>query len=420
MKLKTWASTDVGRRRRENEDSFLLAPDLGLVAVADGMGGVERGDVASQLACEVLQESLAGRRDLLDDYRREPSPERRRVVLEVLEDAVQQACQQVHEAATALASGGRMGTTLDALLVLNSTAFIAHVGDGRIYLSRGRELHPLTEDHTLVSDKLKEGVVDTAEAEVVTYRSVITRALGAFPKVRVDTLHFELDVDDLLLLCSDGLHRYIGPRELSFSLAEGLEQDTVTGLVAAANGRGGQDNITVVACSLKADDDTSGAVLPNQQRMEALRRMDLFATCTYRELIAICQFAEQRSARAGAVLFEEGMPGLECFFILKGRVRIEKESTQLTIMGPGSYFGEMSFLDFPRRSASAVVEEDTELLVLHRDQFTMLTKLNANLSAKLSWQLLKKLSRIVRASNERITGDMLSPDPTDVPEDSAT
>ena len=408
MKLITWAATDIGRRRKENEDSFLLAPELGLVAVADGMGGFERGDVASQLACEVLKESITGHRAVLDAYRNAPNPESREAVLDLLQEAVQQACQQVHDAAAAMASGGRMGTTIDALIIIGNTAFIAHVGDGRIYLFRGREIHQLTEDHTLVAEQLKEGVITPEQARHATNRSVITRALGAFAKVLVDTLHFELDVDDRLLLCSDGLHRYIGPRELSFGLIEGINENTATAMVADANSRGGRDNITVVVCSLKEDTTAESDVLPNRERMDALRRVDLFATCTYRELMEICQVAEQRSVHTGAVLFQEGEPGLECFFIQKGRVRIEKEGTLLTTLGPSAYFGEMSFLDFPRRSATAIIEDDTEFLVLHRDRFLLLMKLDANLSAKLSWQLLKKLSRIVRISNTRLAAESIT------------
>jgi hypothetical protein len=305
-----------------------------------------------------------------------------------------------------------MGTTIDVLLVVGSTAFIAHVGDGRIFLFRGREIHQLTEDHTLVAEQVKEGIITPEQARHATNRSVITRALGAFPRVLVDTLHFELDIDDRLLLCSDGLHRYIGPRELSFSMMANLSEDTVTALVAEANGRGGRDNITVVICSMQADDAVLPDVLPNRERMDALRRTDLFSACTYRELMAVCQVAEQRSVAGGTALFQEGDPGLECFFIQKGRVRIEKEGTVLTTLGAGTYFGEMSFLDFPRRSATAVVEDDTEFLVLHRDRFLLLMKLDANLSAKLSWQLLKKLSRIIRTSNSRITAELTHPDLT--------
>ena len=408
MKLMTWASTDVGRRRKENEDSFLLAPELGLVAVADGMGGFERGDVASQLACEVLKESIAAGRAVLEDYKASPGSDTRDAVLALLQDALQQACRQVHDAASALASGGRMGTTMDALLVLGTTAFIAHVGDGRVYLFRGQEIHQITEDHTLVNQQIKDGEITAEEARRAPNRSVITRALGAFPNVLVDTLHFELDVEDRLLLCSDGLHRYIGPRELSFSMVSGLDEGTTTALVADANGRGGRDNITVVVCSLGEEGDQEPAAVPNRERMDALRRVDLFATCTYRELMAICQVADQRTVRSGSVLFEEGAPGLECFFVQKGRVRIEKEGTLLTTMGPGTYFGEMSFLDFPRRSATAVVEEEAEFLVLHRDHLLLLMKLDANLSAKLSWQLLKKLSRIVRTSNARLASESIT------------
>ena len=405
MRPITWAASDIGRRRKENEDSFLLAPELGLVVVADGMGGFERGDVASQLASEVLKESVAAGREVLEAYRSAPSEQTRSSVTELLQESVQHACRQVHEAASALASGGRMGTTIDVLLVVGSTAFIAHVGDGRIFLFRGREIHQLTEDHTLVAEQLKEGIITPEQARHAPNRSVITRALGAFPRVLVDTLHFELDVDDKLLLCSDGLHRYIGPRELSFSMIAGLSEDTVTALVAEANGRGGRDNITVVVCALQKDDAVAPDVLPNRERMEALRRTDLFSACTYRELMAVCQVAERRSVAAGTTLFHEDDPGLECFFIQKGRVRIEKAGMVLTTLSAGTYFGEMSILDFSRRSATAVVEEDTEFLVLHRDRFLLLMKLDANLSAKLSWQLLKKLSRIIRTSNARLTSE---------------
>jgi protein phosphatase len=374
------------------------------------MGGFERGDVASQLASEVLKESIVAGRSMLDAHRTQPTDQTRGAVLELLQTSVQNACRQVHDAASALASGGRMGTTIDVLLVVGSTAFIAHVGDGRIFLFRGREIHQLTEDHTLVAEQLKEGVITPEQARHAPNRSVITRALGAFPRVLVDTLHFELDIDDRMLLCSDGLHRYIGPRELSFSMMASLSEDTVTSLVAEANGRGGRDNITVVVCSMQADDAVEPDVLPNRERMDALRRTDLFSTCTYRELMSVCQVAEQRSVAEGTALFQEGDPGLECFFIQKGRVRIEKEGMLLTTLGAGTYFGEMSILDFSRRSATAVVEEDTEFLVLHRDRFLLLMKLDANLSAKLSWQLLKKLTRIIRTSNSRITSELTLPD----------
>ena len=143
MRPMTWAATDIGRRRKENEDSFLLEPELGLVVVADGMGGFERGDVASQLASEVLKESMVAGRSVIDAHRTLPTEQTRADVLELLQASVQNACRQVHDAASALASGGRMGTTIDVLLVVGSTAFIAHVGDGRIFLFRGREIHQL-------------------------------------------------------------------------------------------------------------------------------------------------------------------------------------------------------------------------------------------------------------------------------------
>lgn len=406
MKLVSWAATDQGRRRKNNEDCYLLAPEIGLVAVADGMGGFERGDVASQLACNVLKETLIAQKNLLELYQHAPAEDRRLAVMALLQDAVQRACAEVHDAASALAAGGRMGTTLDILLVIGSTAFIAHVGDGRIYLMRGGEAHQLTEDHTLVNEQLKEGVITAEEARRARNRSVITRALGAFPSVLVDTLHFELDPDDMLVLCSDGLHRYVGGRELGFTISEGSGERAASELIDLANQRGGRDNITVVVCGMRDPDEERS--LLNRSRMDALRKVDLLSTCTYRELMEICQSADQKRFPAGQVLFSEGEVGRECFFIERGQVRIEKDGHLLTTLGPGASFGEMSFLDFPQRSATVRVSEDASLLVLHRDRFLQLMRQDADLGAKISWQLLKKLSRIIRTTNEQLVAESVT------------
>ena len=405
MKLASWAATDQGRTRKNNEDCYRIAPELGLAAVADGMGGFERGEVASELACSVLRENLSGRVEVLRAYEGAPNEQNREAVLAVLQNAVQQACSEVHEAASALAAGGRMGTTMDALLVVGRTAFIAHVGDGRIFLYRNGEVHQLTEDHSLVAEQLRDGLITEEQARRARNRSVITRALGAFPSVLVDTLHFQLDADDRIVLCSDGLHRYIGPRELGFVLAEDTGQGVVTELVEMANQRGGRDNITVVVAGLRDADEESSML--NSARMDALRKVDLLATCTYRELMEICEHASQRRFKAEATIFAVGASGMECFFIERGQVRIEKDGVVLATLGPGSSFGEMSFLDFPRRSATAVAAEDVTLLVLHRDRFLQIMRQDSELGAKISWQLLKKLSRIIRQTNEQLVAESI-------------
>ena len=322
-----------------------------------------------------------------------------------IETAVQRACEEVHQAATDIAGdGGRMGCTMDVLVVINTTAFIAHVGDGRIYLLRGNEAHQLTEDHSLVQQQLREGLITAEEARRARFKNVITRALGVFPSVLVDMLQFELDRGDRLLLCTDGLYRYVGLREVGFSLSNEVGEDTVSQLVDLANQRGGRDNITVVLCAADVD-STSEIVAPTRQRMETLRKVDLFQYCTYRELIRVCALAEERVATAGTVLFYEGDPGGECFVVESGSVAVEKAGTRLALHERGGYFGEMSFVEQPRRSADARVLEDSTLLVIRRDRFLQLMRQDSDLAVKLLWQLLGRMTQLLRSTTEKLVGD---------------
>jgi serine/threonine protein phosphatase PrpC/CRP-like cAMP-binding protein len=408
LRLVSWGATDLGRARKVNEDGFMLAPEQGLVAVADGMGGYQRGDVASQLACNVIKESLKTHRHVVDLYRRSPNEATRSAVRTMIDAAMQKACEEVHAAALAITGrGGRMGTTMDLLMLIGRTAFLGHVGDGRIYLLRGGESHLLTRDHSLVQDSAD----GTASVEDSGVRNVITRALGVFPSVLVDSLAFDIDVGDRLVVCTDGLYRYIEADELSEEVTKGSVEQVVDRLVTLANQRGGRDNITVVVCAVEGSSrrETKPATL---QRMEMLRTVDLFQYCTYRELIRVCQVAEQRDIAAGSLLFKEGTVGRECYIIEQGRVSIRKRDVELAVLEVGAYFGEMSFIDMPRRSATAVAVTDTKLLIIRRNQFLQLLKQDSELAAKLMWQLLHKLSRLVRTANQNLVRDASLTDQT--------
>jgi len=410
VKLSTWGASDVGRVRKVNEDAFVLANELGLVAVADGMGGFQRGDVASQVACNVVKETISSKRQVIESYRRAPSNKTRTAVKEMLIAALQRACEEVYEAAVAITGeGGRMGTTMDTLLVIDTTAFIAHVGDGRIYLQRGNEIHQLTEDHSLVQEQLRDGLLTPEQAKRARFKNVITRALGVFPSVLVDALHFELDLGDRLLLCSDGMYRYVGLRELGLAISGDVGDETVTQLIDVCNSRGGRDNISGVLLLCEPESNTE-TVPPTRDMMEVLRKVDMFQYCTYRELIQICSIAEQRQADAGTTLFVEGDPGRECFIIVSGSVAIEKGETLLAILRPGDYFGEMSFIDEPRRSARARILEWTVFFVIDRDRYLQLMKRDSDLAVKLMWQLLQKLSRTLRVTNEMLLNDNVTID----------
>lgn len=410
MEFQFSGATDTGHVRKVNEDAYLILPDISLVAVADGMGGCERGDVAANLACSVLRESVLDQRRFLQDYASSPTTKRLAQVRSVLENAFQRACEEVHRASRAIANTqGHMGTTLDALLIVGKTAFIGHVGDGRVYLHRGKELHALTEDHSLVNQQLKENRITAEEAKRARFKNVVTRALGVYPSVLVDLIHMDVDQGDTFLLCSDGLHHYLGARELGFIVGSTGLFEAPERMVDLANGRGGRDNSTVVLARAGAGPRRESG-FSNAGRLDVLRKVDIFNTCTYRELLALHAMSSELSLPEDHVLFKENDVGRELYILVSGRVAIEKEGTELAQLTPPVYFGEMSFIDQPRRSATARTLESSSFLVIRREHFLQLMKKDSALASKITWRLLHRLSRLLRETNEKLVAESIQLD----------
>jgi PPM family protein phosphatase len=238
VKVRVGARSDVGRVREGNEDSFMVhAP---LFAVADGMGGHQGGEVASQLALETL-----GRLTLEDS--RDTAPN--------LADAVREANRAVLQRASTDPGLHGMGTTLTAVVAGANRVFLAHVGDSRAYLLRDGRLEQLTEDHTVVESLVQEGRLTRQEAEIHPQRSILTRALGVEGDIDVDERSEEVQPGDRILLCSDGLTGMVPEPEIQRILAELDDpQRAADALVDAANDAGGQDNITALVLDMVPDD----------------------------------------------------------------------------------------------------------------------------------------------------------------------
>ena len=221
--------TDTGRRRRHNEDAYVCEPPL--FAVADGMGGAQAGELASNLAAAALR----------DEGSRGGGEER-------VDELIQEANRRVYERQTQDSSATGMGTTMTVALVEDGHVAIGHVGDSRAYLIRDRRLEQLTEDHSLVAELVRSGKLSPEEAEGHPQRSVITRALGTDPDVDVDTFSVETKPGDLFLLCSDGLTAMVDDETILREVERNREDLTAASkaLVKAANKGGGDDNITVV------------------------------------------------------------------------------------------------------------------------------------------------------------------------------
>jgi protein phosphatase len=225
------AVTDPGRKRRRNEDAYILEPPL--FAIADGMGGAQAGEIASRLATAALREGggleTGGEQGIVD--------------------LIQEANRRVYDRSSRDPNTSGMGTTITVALVEDGSVAFGHVGDSRAYLIRDARMEQLTEDHSLVNELLKTGRLSREEAEVHPQRSVITRALGTDPDVDVDTFSVPAQRGDLFLLCSDGLTDMVSEGSI-LSVVERNRNDieaALRALVKAANRGGGQDNITVVA-----------------------------------------------------------------------------------------------------------------------------------------------------------------------------
>jgi PPM family protein phosphatase len=255
---RTVAMTDTGRKRRHNEDVYVLEPPL--FAIADGMGGANAGEVAAGLAAAALRENEEGR-----------GGEQAVVTL------IQEANRRVYERATEDVAASGMGTTMTVALVEDSQVRIGHVGDSRAYLIRDGELEQLTDDHSLVGELVRSGKLAPEDAESHPQRSVITRALGTDPDVDVDTITIETRSGDLFLLCSDGLYSMVG-NERILELVERHRGDldgVAKALIGAANKGGGDDNITIVAFEISgAEDDPAAPAEPDPDEEDTLTEVD--------------------------------------------------------------------------------------------------------------------------------------------------
>jgi protein phosphatase len=247
------ALTDPGRKRRRNEDSFVVEPPL--FVVADGMGGAQAGEVASRLAA-------ASFREFHEADELEPEPR--------LEAIIQEANRRIFDRARHDTGLSGMGTTVTAALLGEDAIAMGHVGDSRAYRVREGELEQLTQDHSLVADLIRSGRLTPEEAEDHPQRSVITRALGTDPDVDVDTFLVEARPGDLFLICSDGLTSMVPEEEILETLRTSPTLDQAAkALVKAANKQGGEDNITVILFRVESGESLEDTLVATNGHGEA-------------------------------------------------------------------------------------------------------------------------------------------------------
>jgi PPM family protein phosphatase len=246
--LEAYGQTDVGRRRKLNEDNFLVATEPGLFAVCDGMGGHNAGEVASKMAIETLQA-------FIEKSHREKEitwPYGLDVNLSFdgnrLKTAIKLANKKVFRAADNREDYTGMGTTAVAALVSENVLTVGSAGDSRCYLLRAGKLTQLTRDDSWVSAALGEGILNSDEIERHPLRNVITKAVGAKETIELDVVEQKLEPGDLALICSDGLHAMLSDDQILATLTPvpATLEEAAGKLIDAANEAGGKDNVSVV------------------------------------------------------------------------------------------------------------------------------------------------------------------------------
>ena len=405
-----FAATDVGRKRSHNEDNFLVDESLGLFIVADGMGGHAAGEVASAIAVRTIHEVVAQQRDMIEN-RRDNGPHSTvstSDVLKVLEFAVQSASTHIHNAAQSDSDKRGMGTTVSLLLLIGSHGYVAHVGDSRIYLARGGQTHQVTDDHTVANELLRLGLVNADQVDRIPRHSAITRAVGVYEHVEVDTLTLEILPSDQFVLCSDGLSGYLddtGDDVMEF-LADEDGEEVVQGLVDYANAHGGKDNVTAVLVRLPPSDNLIDSTRAERLALkrEVLRAMPLFSRLNSRELLRVMQVAEVYEFEAGETVMHEGDPGDRMFVMLSGKITVSRGDTKLRELGPADHVGEMSLIRSTPRSATVTAINPSELISIARSDFFEIIRSEPRIAVKLLWQFLGVFAdRLEQTSNELVT-----------------
>ncbi len=240
-KVRCCGYTDIGLRRSNNEDAFVINPDLGFFAVADGMGGAASGEIASQTFAKTISEVF---------LKNEKQSERN--ILELVQKAFRLANEKIFDLAENNAHTHGMGCTAELIAFDYQKFVLGHVGDSRTYFLRQGQLKQITHDHSLVQGHIDQGIISKHEAKAFSKRNIILRAVGTNKTLSVDLIRGEVLPGDYFLLCSDGLTDMVEDPVIENTLISSFDNlsKKVKNLINLAKAAGGKDNITVVLCEI--------------------------------------------------------------------------------------------------------------------------------------------------------------------------
>ena len=393
LSLTAAGASDRGQAREVNEDALLIDEELGLFAVADGLGGRAAGEVASREALDVFHREIRRKAKVIDRAREDAGQlgELRRVAVE----AAETACAHVHRRGSTDPRLAGMASTLTALVLAGPRGVMAHAGDSRLYLHRDGDVEQLSTDHTAAWEAWRSGELSHDDAHQSRLAHVLTRCLGAQPETNVEALRLDVLPDDTFILCTDGLTKHLdSDGELSGYVVSEPLPNIPGKLVDLCNARGGADNITVVAVRCAATDTRHGELraLGSAVRAElaALRRVDAFQEIRFPHLLRLRNAATATGHRAGDLLVRAGDPVGALHVLLEGSCEARSDEGTLALR-PGVSFGVDALVGTRTARRDVVATRDGRMLRLGQEAFH-------NLCRRRPWFGVDVLRRLASAT----------------------
>jgi len=319
-------------------------------------------------------------------------------VLEFLDKTCQDCSKNVYDEAERLVRRG-MTTTIVVMAVAGGTAFLAHVGDSRAYLVRDGLIQQLTEDHSMVNELVRSGQMSFEEAKKSQYRNVITRAIGLYPSVQADVMSIDILPGDRIVLCSDGLSDPVATAKIeSIACRDDVELATQR-LLDAAIDAGAPDNVTVALVEPEATPQAEAA----RARAQVMENLFLFRDLPFNARLRVARICEARSIRPQEVIAKEGDPGNSMYVMVQGQVDVTRGTQQITKLGAGQHFGEISLLDEQPRSATVTSTGPGSVIIIRREALMELCKREPGLGNRVLMSLATSLAGRLRTSNDART-----------------
>ncbi|MBR6422182.1 protein phosphatase 2C domain-containing protein [bacterium] len=404
MKFLSMSLTDKGLVRKNNEDHLLEMPEIGLFAVADGMGGELYGEVASETAINALRDFVTENRAVIDAFQMNSSAENKVQVLDMLADALRNANAKVFKEADKRDIDGKMGTTLTALLVIDSSGFMVHTGDSRLYMIRNGETTQLSTDHTLINDYKKQfgdysGVFDAK------FSGILTKAVGIQEYVEPEKLTFAILPEDKYLLCSDGLYNglecdtpdfggiFDAPFEDPQKEKERLKE-AMRNLTDIVYKNGAPDNVSMILVSAFSEDEEEvTGTREFIKKFDKIRSMELFKDLEYKELLAVMAQVEIRTYNKYDVISKMSAADRELFIILDGKVSALKGTKLLKTFRSGDHIGDVAFLSGEIPTYNLFLDKTSSFLVIKKSAFDKIVAEEPIIGVKLLTQLATVLAK---------------------------